>query len=776
MNFVILRRLSVALVFGLLLAHLPTGPLAAQALGQVSGRVIAAESDSAVADAYIVLTDLNLAVRTDAAGRFVVRGLPAGRYALLIRAVGRTAVRTVVEVQGDATVTLEVPLNAAAIEVADVTVSASRDAQSVATTPLAIGVIDASELAATRAHHPAELITRTPGAWVSNLGGEGHSTAIRQPITTKAVYQYLEDGIPIRSTGFFNHNGLYEVNLPQAGRLEVIKGPGSAVYGSDAIGGAVNAYTRDPSTNRTAEFSFEGGTAGYTRAMGTVSGGFGSSAIRADLNVTDSDGWRTRAPYGRESATLRWDLRLGANSRLKTVVSGSHIDQPSDGGSDLSRADFDSMPTRNLSPITYRRVEALRFSTEYSAQSGLNSYGATAYARHNALDIMPSWQLAFDPQIWESANRSFGLMLRGRRALPALRTSVSVGIDAEVSPGSRFEQRITPTQAAGIYTGYTKSEIHYDYDVRFWQAAPYLQLAITPITGLSLDLGARYDRLGYDYDTRLAVEDTGSHRIPGSTSVDYQRLTPKIGATYQIAEGVNLYASYRGGFRVPSESQLFRQGAAVSTVDLQPVRAENIETGLKVRLGGVAAFEATVYEMRMHDDILTFFDPGTGLRTAQNAGETRHRGIEAGIEVAPIRPLRVSATATWGEHTYVDWRPRADQDLSGNEMELAPEFFGAFRATWQPAQFGRGSVSAEWIQMGKYWQDPQNTHRYNGHDLVNVFATLPVTANLELVGRVSNLFDERFAETSSFNTTQGERLRPGQPRAFFLTGVYRLGQ
>ena len=78
--------------------------------------------------------------------------------------------------------------------------------------------------------------------------------------------------------------------------------------------------------------------------------------------------------------------------------------------------------------------------------------------------------------------------------------------------------------------------------------------------------------------------------------------------------------------------------------------------------------------------------------------------------------------------------------------------------------------------MGEYWQDPQNTHRYGGHDLVNVFATVPVTAYLDLVGRVSNLFNERFAETSTFNTTQGERLRPGQPRAFFLTGVYRLGQ
>ena len=64
-------------------------------------------------------------------------------------------------------------------------------------------------------------MNRISGVYVSNFGGEGHATAIRQPITTKALYAYLEDGVPIRSTGFFNHNALYEINIPQAGRLEV---------------------------------------------------------------------------------------------------------------------------------------------------------------------------------------------------------------------------------------------------------------------------------------------------------------------------------------------------------------------------------------------------------------------------------------------------------------------------------------------------------------------------------------------------------------------------
>ncbi|HVX88267.1 MAG TPA: TonB-dependent receptor, partial [Gemmatimonadales bacterium] len=104
-----------------------------------------------------------------------------------------------------------------------------------------------------------------------------------------------------------------------------------------------------------------------------------------------------------------------------------------------------------------------------------------------------------------------------------------------------------------------------------------------------------------------------------------------------------------------------------------------------------------------------------------------------------------------------------------------PKFFGAFRVTWAPELLRSGSVTAEWVKMGKYWQDPQNTHTYDGHDVVSLYSTVPLSHGVELVGRVTNLLNERFAETSSYTTAQGERLRPGQPRAFFLSAVYRIG-
>src|SRR4029453_16624454 len=99
---------------------------------------------------------------------------------------------------------------------------------------------------ADRPAHPSQIMSQIPGVAVAVTNGEGHTTSIRQPFTTNSVYLFLEDGVPIRSTGFFNHNALYEIDIPQAGGIEVIRGPGSALYGSDAIGGIINVLTPTP--------------------------------------------------------------------------------------------------------------------------------------------------------------------------------------------------------------------------------------------------------------------------------------------------------------------------------------------------------------------------------------------------------------------------------------------------------------------------------------------------------------------------------------------------
>jgi outer membrane receptor protein involved in Fe transport len=746
-----------------------------QLQGTVGGSVLKAEDGTPIADASVGIPELGRYVTADAQGRFRLAGIRFGSQMIEARALGFQPVRQAVTVIPGDSAYVEFRLKAAAITLPEVVVSTSREEQSAASTPLSIGVIGEDEIRETRGHHPSELVNRTPGVYVSNFGGEGHATAIRQPITTKALYAYLEDGVPIRSTGFFNHNALYEINIPQAGRLEIIKGPGTAVYGSDAVGGVVSSFTRDPSARPEAEVFVEGGSGTYVRGLATGSSTFGRNGLRTDLNVTRADGWRDGTPYDRQSGTIRWDHQLNDRVRFKTIAAVSHIDQPGDGGGDITGEDFFAAPERTYTSIAYRRVMAVRLSSELQVRGDASSFGATLYSRYNELDLLPSWQLTFDPQVWESKHRSIGLLTRYRRSVAPLRANLSTGVDLEYSPGSRLETQIITQRSGQVFTGYTTGDVQYDYDVAFYQIAPYAQADVALPGRVHLSAGVRYDHLGYDYANRLSDLAEGSHRRPASTDVSFDRVSPKLGATWEVTPSASVFASYREAFRAPSESQLFRQGSAENTVDLKPVRAASWEAGFRAALGGAVTLEATAYSMRLRDDILTFFDPANGLRLTQNVGATNHRGVELGVGVALADGLQLDGAVSYAKHTYSTWEPRPTIDYSGNEIELAPRFLGNGRLTYRPAFLSTGLLAVEWVRLGSYWMDPENTHKYSGHDLFNLYTTVPVLPNLELSGRVTNLGNRRFAETSSFNAQQGERYRPGAPRQFYLGAQYRFG-
>lgn len=674
------------------------------------------------------------------------------------------------------------PVIAAAGDRAEITVTATREEAPKAETAATVDTVGAAEIKAVRPAHPGEVFTRVPGAHVSTTNGEGHMTAIRQPLTTSPLYLFLEDGIPTRSTGFFNHNALYEVNIPQSAGVEVLKGPGTALYGSDAIGAVINVLSRPAPLAPEAEFGVEGGGHGWARLLATAGTGGDSGGVRGDLNLTHTDGWREATEYDRQSGSVRWDAFLDSGATVKTLLTASNINQQTAGSSRLYREDYENDPTRNYTPISYRDVQAARLSVAYEKETVDGALSITPYVRHNFMELLPNWSLSYDPTVYETENDSLGLLVKYRRDFEPLRTRVIVGVDIDHSPGSFLEHSIDPTLAADgkTYVSYRIDELIYDYDVSYTGIAPYVHAEASPTERLRLSAGLRYDTATYDYDNKLSPLTTGAHKRPESTKVDYEHLSPKLGATYRFSTTLNGFVSYRHAFRVPSEGQLFRQGSAVNTVGLDPVKVDNYEVGVRGRAFAQTRhetrYELSVYHMTKRDDILNYRDPVTGATEVVNAGETLHRGIELGLAAPLAERLELGVAFSYAKHTYEDWVARVgggNVDFSGNEMESAPRVMASLRLNWRPLLLNGGRIEAEWERLGDYWMDQANTHKYDGHSVYNLRADYPVGKSLELYARVMNLTDRRYAtaaayRAATFGSPERFEYAPGLERTLYV--------
>jgi outer membrane receptor protein involved in Fe transport len=669
----------------------------------------------------------------------------------------------------------------------EITVTGTREGQSLDQTPASIGIVGQNSVMLVKPSHPSQILSQVPGVAAGVTNGEGHNTAIRQPFTTAPVYLFLEDGVPIRSTGFFNHNALYEVNLPQSGGLEVNRGPTTALYGSDAIGGAVNVLTRTPPQGREVSLFGEAGSFGWKRLLGSAGMGGGDNAWIANANLTSADGWRDKTGYERKSLTARWDHVIDANTLLKTVFSTTDIDQETGANSPLIMSDYLDNPTRNYKPIAFRKVAATRLSAAWERESGDTLLSITPYFRDNSMDLLASFKLTSgatgDNTISRGGNQSYGAQLKWRKDFDQRRGRLIVGADLENSPGARKEDRINVTVsgagASRLYSAYTVGARVYDYKVTFRGVSPYIHGEYSPNDRLRLSAGLRYDHVGFKFENNIAAATVLAGNQYGqspNTSVSYRHLSPKFGATYALAADTHLFGSLNHSFRAPSEGDLFRPAtsntvtaaqavlAAQSALALKPVKGDQAEIGLRGRVAGIS-YDVVAYELIKSDDILTYTDPVTSVRSSSNNGSTRHRGIEAAIGIPLAKNWRADIAVSKARHNYKEWVVPGSASLSGKEMASAPRSLANTRLSWAPDD--ATSLQLEWVHMGSYWLDDANTGKYDGHDLLNLRGGIALSKTLRLSGSITNLADKRYADSSSISSGV-QVASPGLPRAVYL--------
>ena len=667
---------------------------------------------------------------------------------------------------------------------ATIVVTASREGESINNIPAAISKITAKDIEDKHATFIGQLLNQTPGVLMNDLGNEQHMMSIRQPITTAAVYQYLEDGISIRPVGVFNHNALYEVNLAGVDNIEILRGPASSLYGSNAIGGTVNFITKAPTLTPTADIGISASSEGYRRldvgASNTFDTEYGEHGLRLSAYASDrGDSWQDHAESNKQSVTLRHDWRISDVTQIKNIFSYNHLEADMTGS--LNVDDYNKRSGYSYQTFTYRAVDSTRLSSQINHKwSDQQQTQATLYYRDNTTEQNPSYNIRTDirngtptgtytGQITENAFQSYGLNVQHSVDLDQVKWVVGAMADHSPNQAKTNDIEVFRDPTSLVYTGYQQRQLLRNFNVDVNNQAIYGQANWQVLPNLNLVGGARYDWISYDFDNQLTPS-----RVTGAPDEkrNFKKASPQLGVVWNITPKMDVYSNWSQGFVPPEVSSLY--GANLVTPDLDAATFNNIDAGLRFkllddRLDG----EITVYRLQGKDEVISY-TKADNTREPRNAGKTLHQGIEIGgtWKISDAYDQRVKVSGSIAQHEYEEFQPSPVLNYSANTMPSSPKSFGTIEYQIKPIP--ELLVSAEGVYVGSYWINDANTEKYNGHTLLNLRANYR-NNGYEVFGQILNATDVHYAESTSFSNNQVS-YTPAAPRTYLLGLRYHFGK
>ena len=628
----------------------------------------------------------------------------------------------------------------------------------------AIAALDAAALDRLAATHANEALARIPGAWASRGSGQEQLLALRSPVLAGpgacGAFLVLDDGVPIRPAGFCNVNQLSELNLAQAGRIEVLRGPGSAVHGSNALHGVVAVQPRAPGDG--GGLRLEAGSDDYHRALLGLDG----ARWRVDANAVDAGSFRADEGYRQQQATLQWLPTGDAVTRLSLAL--NRLRQETAGFAFGEGAWRDARRTLNANPEAFREADSRRLLLHHERTVGEGLLLLRPYARDESQVFLQHFNLG--QPLEENASRSLGLQLMWSGE--ALR----VGLDLEGVDGE-----LRQTQARALTTGTPAQNAqrpagrHYDYAVDAAQAALFAERQWV-LGDDTLTLGGRVERLRYAYGNRAGdgnLREDGTpcgfggclYLRPADREDAFTARALQLGWMRALDARWSIGARAARAFRFPQATELYRlqRGQTVEGIGVET--ADSFDATLRFA-GPRLRADATAYAMRKRDVLLR---DAAGLSVAGAA--TRHRGLELSAHWEVTSRAWVEGQLAWSEQRYAFDRllPGGETIRRGARIDTAPEWLGGLRVG---RRFGpRIDAELEGVWQGAYVIDAANTRRYGGHVLWHARLGIDVTSQWCASLRLMNLADRRYAERVDFAFGE-ERSFPGAGRSVFV-GVER---
>ncbi len=688
-------------------------------------------------------------------------------------------------------------------ELPPIIVTAPRLAEPLLTLPWSADLLGPKEIRQGQPTLSLEEVLRTvPGLVVFNRNNPSQGDRVvvrgigaRAPFGVRGL-RLLLDGIPLTMPD--GTAQLNNINLAWVRRIEVIKGPSSALYGN-AAGGVIDLQTRmaPPVPFQLEPFALLG-SFGLQKFQGSALGTIGRTSYVFGVSRTTTQGFRDHATLDARNANLVVRSQVSPATRL-TAVFNAYDSPYALNPSTLDKATADTFPEYARTFIKkkgagkqIRQIQGgITVASRISEQQRLE---VTVYG------VKRSGLIAIPGHIIDLNRNAGGLRSVFSGELSGWPIRWMVGADVEIQKDRRKEfendglpeDLVDSLEGAAIFKNLQRGALLMDQDEEVLGLGPFAKLEWRPAPGWILHAGGRYDRYQFRAVDHLITEtnpDNSGERV-------MSEFSPSFGVLYQITPTLSVFGNYATGFQTPTVNELGNRpdGVGGFNPDLKPEHIRSVEVGMKGMLGAYRlAFHLSVYRMTIRDMLIPYQIEGTEEVFYRNAGETRNNGLEIQVRWTPVSGFMLTLGYTAMDFEFVNYEvelPSGDRvQLAGNDVPGVPphRIFGGLRYESPWGLYG---------QMQVQWVDAYYCNDFNGpapgddtplENFINDAYTVvdlrlglrrqwgPLT--VEIYGGVNNLLDVRYNGSIVPNAFRNRFFEPAPGRNYFwgITLPYAFG-
>ncbi|WP_163932616.1 TonB-dependent receptor [Paraferrimonas sp. SM1919] len=647
-------------------------------------------------------------------------------------------------------------------------VSANRHQVAINELPGTVQQLTEQELANTQAQHIQQALVQIAGVTFSRGDGVEYLPGLRSPVQTGAgacgsILSAI-DGIPLRAAGFCNINELFEAPTELGASLEILSGPWSAVYGSNALTGVINVLT--PGFDSGSRLSLTASSNDYYQLNLLNNADVDDHNLLIGLSHTNDGGYRDSSGYNQQKLLFKHGTSV-AGLTLVNTLNASRLDQQTAAyleGKDSYKDEL--LSKTNSAPDAYRKANSIRLTSSLSSDNGSINWQINPYLRHANMAFLQHF-LPGTP-VEENQHTSIGVQTSLQYDW------LDAGIDVEWTHGELLQYQYKPTEGSAFLEATIPQGKHYDYQVDSLLISPYIQANFNLSEQLIATVAGRFDYQSYDYQNQMnsgRVDEQGNtcgfggcrYARPESSKDSFSHFSPKFGLSYQLSTNQQLYSNLSRGHRAPQATELYRLQRAQTKAELTSETIDSFELGWRGATPSIN-WQLTAYLMQRDNLILRDSDYFN-----VSGGNTKHKGIEGAFKLALSQSIHWQLNASYANHEYGEIAQLGD--VKGNKVDSAPAVNASSQVNWQVLD--SLAATLEWIYVDEYFTDIANEHKYEGHQLVNLRSQWQINQSLQLRAKVDNLLDTRYAERADFSHFSGDRYFPGRDRQWLVSVQYQ---